>query len=280
VLYDPAHPENRWRLRDAVDFTFPTNTSIPAGGYLVVVSFDPITNPGALAAFQAKYGSNATLAGPYIGKLDNSTDSVELTKPDAPNPILGDDFGKVPYVLVDKVQYADLPPWPVDADGLGQSLHRVHTAGYGNDPTNWVAAAPSPGPSGSGGGDTDNDGMPDSWEDAYNLDRNNPNDAGQDADNDGLTNLQEFRAGTDPRDDDSYLKITSVAPAPANVAITFNAVADKTYSIHYRDTLSGGSWTWLLNVPAQASSGPVTVYDIDPDTNPQRYYRLVTPQTP
>ena len=46
--------------------------------------------------------------------------------------------------------------------------------------------------------DSDHDGMPDDWEDLYNLNKNNSADAGLDADNDGLTNLQEFIQGTNP----------------------------------------------------------------------------------
>ena len=46
--------------------------------------------------------------------------------------------------------------------------------------------------------DTDGDGMPDAWEIAHGL---NPrvNDANDDADLDGLTNLEEYLAGTDPQ---------------------------------------------------------------------------------
>ncbi|MFC0016156.1 hypothetical protein [Roseibacillus persicicus] len=54
--------------------------------------------------------------------------------------------------------------------------------------------------------DTDNDGMPDYYEVANNLDPN-ANDAALDNDAnggpDGLTNLEEFNAGTDPQDSDS-----------------------------------------------------------------------------
>jgi hypothetical protein len=279
LLYDIEHPANRWRLRDAVDFDFPPNTTIPAGGYLIVVSFNPLTNPGALATFQARYGSNSTLIGPYQGKLDNSADSIRLSKPDAPNVIFGDDFGKVPYVVVDKVSYTDTDPWPTNSDGSGLSIHRIHMSGYGNDPTNWVGAAADPGP-GASSGDTDGDGMPDSWEQLYNFDPNDPDDADDDADNDGLTNLEEYLAGTHPRDNESYLKITSVAPALANVAITFNAVAGKTYTIQYRDSISTGAWLRLNDLSGQGSTGPVTVFDITPGTRPQRYYRLVTPLAP
>jgi uncharacterized protein (DUF1800 family) len=55
----------------------------------------------------------------------------------------------------------------------------------------------------SGPADSDSDGMPDEWESAHLFNPNNHNDALQDADIDGLTNLKEFLIGTNPRDGDS-----------------------------------------------------------------------------
>ncbi|MDM8535267.1 Ig-like domain-containing protein [Desulfobacterales bacterium HSG17] len=46
--------------------------------------------------------------------------------------------------------------------------------------------------------DADRDKMPDDWENKNNLDMNDPADALKDADNDGMTNLEEFTANTDP----------------------------------------------------------------------------------
>jgi len=46
--------------------------------------------------------------------------------------------------------------------------------------------------------DSDGDGLPDDWETDNGLDPNDPNDAGQDPDFDGATNLDEFGQGTDP----------------------------------------------------------------------------------
>ena len=51
--------------------------------------------------------------------------------------------------------------------------------------------------------DSDDDGLPDEYEIGNGLDPNNPDDAGQDADSDGLSNLEEFERGTNPRSADS-----------------------------------------------------------------------------
>ncbi len=54
--------------------------------------------------------------------------------------------------------------------------------------------------------DTDGDGMPDWWEDQYNLD-SQVNDASADADGDGANNLYEFINALDPTADDSAPKL-------------------------------------------------------------------------
>ena len=53
----------------------------------------------------------------------------------------------------------------------------------------------------SGNGDVDNDNMPDAWELAYFMTTNRS--GALDFDNDGLSDLAEFNAGTNPTDDDS-----------------------------------------------------------------------------
>jgi hypothetical protein len=147
-LHDPTHPTNTWRLRGGVEFDFPAGLELAPGGTLLVVSFDPAGNPSALAAFAARYGlaPGALIAGPYAGKLDNGGETLELFKPDAPQPSPDPDAGHVPYILVERIRYSDAPPWPAGADGDGAALARANVTEYGNDPANWTAEAPSPGP--------------------------------------------------------------------------------------------------------------------------------------
>jgi hypothetical protein len=137
-LFDPGAVTNTWRLRNAVDFDFPTNQTLPAGERLLVVGFNP-TNTAQLATFRSRYGisNSVPVFGPWDGKLDNSGDTIELKQPDAPNVTTN---VIVPYIMIDKVAYCDSAPWAAEADGIGNSLQRFSMSGFGNDPTNWFAA--------------------------------------------------------------------------------------------------------------------------------------------
>ena len=134
ALFDTNGP---WRLRDAVRFTFEPGTILLPGSRLLVVGFDPAEVSSTLAFF-ATYGalSGSPLHGPFLGRLDNTEDCVELVRPGSPNL-----FGTVSEILVERVSYQDRLPWPPGADGTGASLLRTSATGYGNDPTNWTASA-------------------------------------------------------------------------------------------------------------------------------------------
>ncbi len=144
-LFDPAFPTNTWHLRNAISYDFPTNVTLPSGACLLVVSFDPLNDPLTTSSFRQKFAvpSNVPLYGPWNGRLNNGGETLELNKPS------GIINGLIPRVLVERVQFNNEAPWPTAADGLGTgtgfSLQRRAPAGFGNDPVNWVAAAPTAG---------------------------------------------------------------------------------------------------------------------------------------
>jgi len=269
-LFDSIYRTNHWRLRDAVKFDFPVETTIPGNGTLLVVSFDPATNVADRAQFLFTYGlpANTALVGPYEGKLDNSSDSIELLKPDAPQASGSSEAGSVPYILVERVHYNDTLPWPAAADGTGLALHRSDVFLFGNDPVNWTAATPLSRPA-----DRDNDGMPDSWELQYGLDPDNPNDATQDRDHDGMINRDEYLAGTDPNNAASALDLAVISSAP--VTLEFNAAANKSYTIEFRNDLTFGTWVPLTNVDP-APTARTFRYSDSPLTT--RFYRVRSPR--
>ena len=134
-----------WRLRGGIQFDFPAGVLEPEG-QRVVVSFDP-SDPGHLnvyVAFLAHYGLPPTtpLLGPFEGRLDNAGERVTLQRPDDP-PV--DDPLFIPRLTEDEIIYDDMAPWPMEADGGGDSLQRVGIHGYGGFATSWEAARPTPG---------------------------------------------------------------------------------------------------------------------------------------
>ncbi len=283
-LYDPLAPTNTWHLRGGIEFDFPTNIVLEAYAHLVVVSFDPALRPGDLNAFRDRYGLDpeVTILGPYDGRLENTGESVRVLKPDPPQTIPGPDYGFVPYVLVDEVDYVNVAPWPTDADGTGKSIERVASDTYGNEPMNWQSALPSPGSSSTTPDpDPDVDGLPSVWETAYGLDPNSAigdDGADGDPDRDGMTNSQEYQAGTHPNDPASYLRVESIAETGGGFSIRFQVVAGVNYSVLYRETVDAGIWTKLIDVPAQSEAHEIEVIDSGAGGAVQRFYRVATPQ--
>jgi hypothetical protein len=197
------------------------------------------------------------------------SESVQLVKPGAPGA-----GGFASDVLVDRIDYSALDPWPMPANPGVDSLQRIVSSNYGNEPLNWKTGAPTAGASNTGGApaDSDGDGLPDSWELAHfgNLSR----DGSGDFDGDGMTDLAEYLAGTDPTNAADALAIASADLAGGGVTLRFNAVAGRSYRIEFSDALTAPNWQSVQDFPSVATSGQLEV--TDPAGNVQtRFYRLV-----
>lgn len=134
-----------WRISGGVDFAFPLGLSIPAGGYLLVVGFDPVNDPVSLDQFRTHYDLDPSvpITGPYSGKLSNFSDAVRLRKPDSPEGTPcqpGDPVPFAPMVTIDNVTYFDFGAWPTSPDGQGTSLERINPRAVSAAPLFWSAS--------------------------------------------------------------------------------------------------------------------------------------------
>jgi hypothetical protein len=131
-------------------------------------------------------------------------------------------------------------------------------------------------------GALDNNGLPIAWELYYfGYTGVDPN---ADPDGDGISNYQEYLAGTDPTDPDSVLRITdgSFSPGGTNATLIWNSVPTRYYYIQKTTSLSPTNWVDSglgLISPAPGSSTTNGFTDTDA---PIRFYRVqaVRPLTP
>jgi hypothetical protein len=203
-----------YRIDGGVEFDFPPGITLPAGERLWILSFNP-TNTAKLNLFCSAYGliaANETFLGGYKGELSDRAERVALERPqDSDDPLQPLDIS---WVVVDELYYFDQAPWPGNADGTGNPLVR-----YGL--TSWGAPSAT---------DTDGDQMPDTWEMTHfgSLEQILP-----DWDEDGLSNLEEYIAGTDPTDPASVFIIEDMLAS----TLYWTSTPGRTYSVYWSDNL-------------------------------------------
>jgi hypothetical protein len=101
--------------------------------------------------------------------------------------------------------------------------------------------------------DSDSDGLPDEWEQRHGLRADSAtgdDGASGDPDGDGSTNMEEFLAGTDPRDPASVLRLKLSPLGDARFRIDWPMVPGRQYVLQYADgSLDGYSTLVQTNLP-------------------------------
>lgn len=126
--------------------------------------------------------------------------------------------------------------------------------------------------------DSDADGIPDWWMLKYfghaTGQSNDLSRASDDADGDGLSNLQEYLAGTDPTNFNSVLtlQVSPVTVASNTMSLTWPAVPGKSYQVQYKNNLNASNWTnYSGNVSLIGRQGIITI----PASQATRFFRAV-----
>ena len=122
--------------------------------------------------------------------------------------------------------------------------------------------------------DSDDDGMPDAFESANNLNPSSAADAAKDDDGDGATNVEEYLAGTHPGNSASVLR-ANIRRVAASVQVSFAAIANKVYQVEFSDDLSSATgWKVLAPDLSRSTAGLVQINDPGTANVMARFYRV------
>lgn len=98
-------------------------------------------------------------------------------------------------------------------------------------------------------------------------------DPNADPDGDGMSNLQEFIAGTNPRDSNSFLRFVSIArQTNANVDITWASVPGKKYQVLATTNLVGSAFQPISGT--NTATGTTASFTNTNATSATKYYRV------
>ncbi len=129
--------------------------------------------------------------------------------------------------------------------------------------------------------DRDGDGVPNAWEDQHGLNSTNAADGTADGDADTATNIEEYRANTDPQSAGNVLAVSvyDATLSAGRVDLVFPSSTGRVYEVMVRDNAAGTNPSWRLSSPApfHGQDGTTTYSDFSVTNLPAaqpRFYRV------
>jgi hypothetical protein len=253
-VYYGTNPGSYAQTVDVGNSTTYTISSAQAGFtyYVAVSAYDTADNESALSAQQSAYipvpdttpptGSVSINGG--AGSTTSRDVTLTISASDAAGTVTGMRFSNDGSTYSSEVAYASSYPWTLSSGDGTKTVYALFKDSSGNWMTTPAADTITLQL------DSDGDGMPDAWESTYGL-SSSVNDASADSDSDGVSNYNEYRAGTNPISAADNAPVanagTDQTVIPQRVMLNGSSSYDPTGdSLSYAWTQTGGPATVVL----------------------------------